>query len=258
MATRDNDRAESVIEELRKEAEESRQIEANAEGAFDELDRTAQSAGADYEAARERLNAASVSSGYQRLRELELIAARLEGQLAATGSRPPETEPEDGPGRVIDELRVAVEAVVKQATDEVFPQLDSNIVALAQAFGVENLDSVRLQRNGNINAVKAGKKTPFSEFSRGDRLRMRIATVIAMLRVGSQLGTHPHPGLLLIDAVGSEEVAIEPGRALVAELQKLATELPDLQIILTTATPELVTGVMNDAHIITSADDHMF
>lgn len=160
--------------------------------------------------------------------------------------------------QIVNAMKDEIEAIVKQATNIAYPLLDGHIVDLARSFGVENLDSVRLQRNGHINAVKAGVRTPFKDFSRGDRLRMRIAAVIAMLRVGGQLGTRPHPGLLLIDALGSEEVTTEPGLALVSELQKLAGDIPELQIILTTATPELVVGVLQDDHIISSASDHIF
>lgn len=255
----DEDLAEGIIGELRAEADEARLTETQARQDSEQRAIDAQAAMAKYEGAQGRLNAASVSSDYRRLRELELVAARLEGQLAATGSSPqPTAAPAESADQIIAEFRAAVEAVVKAATNETFPQLDKHIVELAQTFGVENLDSVRLQRNGHINAIKAGEKTPFDEFSRGDRLRMRIAAVVAMLRVGSRLGTHPHPGLLLIDAVGSEEVTLEAGHALVTELERLATELPDLQIILTTATPELVRGVLNDDRIVTAGSDHMF
>lgn len=251
--------AENVIAELRAVAAEARQVEGQAAVELDKWAQAVQGATTAYEQARTRFDAARVSTNFQRLRELELLAARLDGQLAATGSPPASAPtPAAGADRIIDTLSTLVETSVKQATDEVFPLLDAQIVGLAQSFGVENLDSVRLQRNGRVNAVKAGEPTPFDQFSRGDRLRMRIATVIAMLRVGTQLGTRPHPGLLLIDAVGSEEVTTEPGRALITELNRLAEELPDMQIILTTANPDLVVGVLPEERIITTTNDHIF
>lgn len=117
---------------------------------------------------------------------------------------------------------------------------------------------MNVQRNGRINAVKDGEKTPFDDFSRGERLRMRIAAVIAMLRVSTQRGAASHPGLLLIDAVGAEEMTTEPGRKLIAALLDLADKLPALQIVLTTATPPLIEGLLADDRIITTDGNHMF
>lgn len=79
-----------------------------------------------------------------------------------------------------------------------------------------------------------------------------------MLRVGASRGVASHPGLLLIDSVAAEEVTAVPARALIAELHRITEELPDLQVILTTAQPDLVEGILPQDHIITSTDEHLF
>jgi hypothetical protein len=207
----------------------------------------------------ERLNELSMARAYQSLRELELTAARLEGQLQATGSDSDGAPaPQDAAGRILGDVHAVVETVVKTAAQNLFPDLNRHIVDLALSFGVADLDSVNVQRNGNINAIKDGEKTPFDDFSRGERLRMRIATVIALLRISTRRGTTSHPGLLLIDAVGAEEVTTEPGRKLIKALVDLAAELPTLQVVLTTATPALIEGLLPSDRIITTDGDHMF
>jgi hypothetical protein len=244
------------LEELLDAGREARQLtedqlQANAEA----VDR----AQLRHEAAVSDLNEVSMARAFQSMRELELTAARLEGQLQATGSGdddPP--EPPDRAGQILHDVHAVVEGVVKTAAGLLFPDLNRHIVELARTFGVADLDSVNVQRNGNINAIKDAEKTPFSDFSRGERLRMRIATVIALLRISTQRGAASHPGLLLIDAVGAEEVTTVPGRKLIKALVDLADELPALQIVLTTATPALIEGLLPDDRIITTDGNHMF
>jgi len=86
---------------------------------------------------------------------------------------------------------------------------------------------------------------------------MRIASVIALLRVGASRGVATHPGLLLIDSVAAEEVTEVPARTLIAEVRAVAEELPDLQVVLTTAQPELVDTLPAD-HLITKDGEHLF
>jgi hypothetical protein len=255
---------ESEIEEalmaLEEQLESARQAEEDAEQLLSSRSEQVDQAFAAYEHAAEQVQQfARVSQQYQRLRELELRAARLEGRLAAYTSLPETVESAQQASTIVLEATEQVlTSIVKDATSEVFPLLDAEIIDLAQRFGVQNLDSVRLDRAGRVNAVSDGKNKPFSKFSRGDRLRMRIATVVALLRVGNKLGARAHPGLVLVDALASEEVTARPGRTLVGELQAIAEEIPELQVILTTAQPHLVYSVLPSPQLITSDDRHLF
>ncbi|WP_433211716.1 hypothetical protein [Microtetraspora malaysiensis] len=253
----DAETAEVLLEQLEQSLEAAREAEQEAgerrTTASVELD-GALTARQEAVAALER--ALTTSESYGRLRELELKAAGLEGRLAATGSAPT-TPPVPLSAQVLSAVEGAVRAVVDASARELFPAMNTQIVELAARFGVQNLDSVKLDRSGRVNAVKAGVATSFKNLSRGDRLRMRIATVIALLRVGAERGVAAHPGLLLIDSVAAEEVAEVPARTLIAELQSIADELPDLQVFLTTAQPELV-QTLSDGHIITSEHEHLF
>ncbi|MFF9272969.1 hypothetical protein [Streptomyces rochei] len=87
---------------------------------------------------------------------------------------------------------------------------------------------------------------------------MRVATVIALLRAGAARHIDSHPGLLLIDSVAAEEMTADAARRLIGELQTLTRELPELQVVFTTAQPELVEGLLPEDHIITSGSEHLF
>lgn len=253
----DDETAEVLLQGLEQQLQSATQAEETAGEQFKAAEEQVDSALAAQRAAANALNTAlATSRNYDRLRQLELQAAGLEGRLAVTGPAS-ETSPAPVSAQVVEAVYEALKDSVNAAAKQLFPAMNSQIVELATQFGVQNLDSVRLDRSGRVNAVKAGVRTPFKRLSRGDRLRMRIATVIALLRVGAGRGVAAHPGLLLIDSVAAEEVTEVPARTLIAELEAIAEELPDLQIVFTSAQPELVDG-LPPSHLITSRNGHLF
>jgi ABC-type ATPase with predicted acetyltransferase domain len=148
--------------------------------------------------------------------------------------------------------------VVDKAAKTLLPEMDAEIIALCKRFGVQNLDSVKLDRAAHVNAVKDGEPHAYKDLSRGDRLRMRIATVIALLRIGKARGVTSHPGLLIIDSIAAEELTEAAARSLITELQKITQELPTLQVVFTTAHPEFVDRLLPEDHIITAEGTHLF
>jgi len=257
MPTIDQGAADLLLAGLKEQVNELQVAEDAARARRDEAATAAAERLAEQQNAAERLEQVlATSRNFDELRRMELEQAELTGRLAATdmpsasGVEPPVTR---AVGAVAEIIRESVAA----ASEQVFPLLDQQIVELATRFGVQNLDSVKLDRAGRVNAVKANVKTKFADLSRGDRLRMRIATVVALLRVGAARGVATHPGLLLIDSVAAEEVTEGSARTLIAELESIAAELPDLQIVLTTAQPDLVSDLPGD-RVITSDSDHLF
>src|SRR6266436_1328660 len=66
--------------------------------------------------------------------------------------------------------------------------------------------------------------------SAGEQLRLRIANVIAHVRIARDHGVGRHPGLLLIDSPGNEEVAQENLVDSLDELKNVTTETGGLQM----------------------------
>jgi hypothetical protein len=253
------DVAEAAIAQLETDITTAQQAESSAANAH-----AAASAGTDqalsaFQRASEEVRVLLATSPVHiRIKELELQAAELKGRLAATGSPPQDTAQTPDAPDVLGTVRHLVEATVKASADYLFPTMDTEIVNLSGQFGVQHLNSVALKRNGNVNPVKEGVKHPFKKLSRGDRLRMRVATVIALLRAGAIRHIDSHPGLLLIDSIAAEEITADAARTLIGELQTLTNELPDLQVFFTTAQPDLVGGLLPEDHIITSQGEHLF
>ncbi|WP_322872182.1 hypothetical protein [Streptomyces goshikiensis] len=130
-----------------------------------------------------------------------------------------------------------------------FGELNDEIVTMAQKLGVRDLTSVSLGLNGNVNAKKSGSKHRFSAFSPTERLRIRIATVVAMISVCRRHGIMSHPGLLLIDAPTAEELAPEYVKLALQTLYD-AGAMPGMQVIITSLEKE-VWDIFPEGRIVT-------
>ncbi|WP_020578890.1 hypothetical protein [Actinopolymorpha alba] len=101
------------------------------------------------------------------------------------------------------------------------------ITDLGAKFGVRNLISAKLGANGHLPVMKGVKTDKFSDLAPGERLRLRIALIVGLLRAGDQTGTGRHPGLLVVDDLTTQEINHENAAAMTREL----VAIPGLQII---------------------------
>ncbi|WP_156366078.1 ATP-binding protein [Nocardiopsis sp. NRRL B-16309] len=153
--------------------------------------------------------------------------------VTATTNQPEIEEDTDDSDAVLDAADEVLSQVVSDHSNVLFSELNSEIVSTARALGVANLSSVDLRLNGNLNARKTGAKHPFKSFSPTDRLRVRIAAVVGMIKIGRKRGIMSHPGLLLIDAPTAEELSRENARQAIKTLYETAANDLGIQIIIT-------------------------
>jgi DNA repair exonuclease SbcCD ATPase subunit len=203
--------------------------------------------------AESRLAAAQGGEIEERRRGLVNEVARLEGKVAAWESLPVSAESRRDEVRVVLDAAVAILTDAQAAaSDDLFDELNTDIAGLARDFGFRNLDHVVIDRAGRLQVFKAGgPREWFRTQSPGERLRLRIAVVVALLRMGHRHGVATHPGLLLIDSPRSEEVQDDDAAALLIALEQLCAETPGLQILVTTADEHLVRRTLRRSAVIT-------
>lgn len=165
------------------------------------------------------------------------------------------TSVEQGPDD--ETLLTAAAEVIKDVVDQhsraLFSELNDEIVQIAHDLGVTNLTSVNLSLGGQLNAVKSGSKHRFSAFSPVDRLRMRIAVVVGMIKVSRRRGIMSHPGLLLIDAPTAEELTPQATYQVLDTLYRTGNKVPGLQMIITSI-EEAVWDIYPKDRIVTGTD----
>ncbi|WP_351230133.1 hypothetical protein [Streptomyces sp. NPDC002133] len=223
-------------------------------------DRQAQSAVHDAEAAR--LQAESeLTAGRQALasaqsvlpdasllrRQLEL--ERLRGQLkerASTHARATAATEPDAEERILEAARKEADVRAQKAGKPIMDRVSAEIYTLAVRLGYNALQGVKLQSNGVMKLHKDDGPTYFMDVSDGEQLRLRMATLLALLRVGQKHGGR-HPGLLLIDSAGAQEMIRTDLAETLEQLKAICAETEGLQIIAATANRDLArTVIPND------------
>jgi hypothetical protein len=208
------ERAAALVRPLRMSEEQLQQELSSTQQAFDAVVRASG-------AASER-------------RKLELEIARLEGALNER-QRPVTPAQERSDGSLIEAALKEAVARRDSVMGDIFSDLNAEILRLGHTFGIVQLEQIDLNSRAQMAVTKGGVQTSFKYLSPGERLRLRIATVVALLRVGNNRGIGRHPGVLFVDSPGAEETNEQDLASLLRELQTIAAELPDLQVFIASA-----------------------
>lgn len=159
-----------------------------------------------------------------------------------------------------DPAVVALDAAEKFAgrrvreQDELFKELNARILDLGQRFGIKELTDVRLGRNAHLPVTKGQTRYSFGSLAEGDRLRLKVAVVVALLTVGSVRHAGQHPGLLFVDSPGAQEVGAGPLAEMMTTLEAIA-DAQRLQIIIATARRDEAVTVLGPARVRQPARD---
>jgi hypothetical protein len=160
-----------------------------------------------------------------------LADARQPVTAAATGST---LEVVESLESTIAILAATEKIVAKRVTDAQQLPLDDlsvDITRLARSFGMAALTGVELSGRPTMKVQTGGASQNYGEVERGEQLRLKVATAIALIRLGRSTGIGRHPGLLLVDSLGAEEIPDSDLNMMLEALQTTAAE-DELQIFI--------------------------
>lgn len=235
--------------------EAERQVQAHADSTRERLSaRTSELAAAD-----ELLRAAQAATALPEVMQAQQTVWRLEGALEVLPALPPPGGDDDANEavtlRVLDAAVKVLEADNKNAAVALFADLEQEVADLSRRFGMLSLENVRIDRAARLQVTQdGGGKDWFSDCNPGARLRLRIALVIALLRVGAAHGVSTHPGLVMIDSPKAEEVQDLDATVLFRELAAVAEE-QGIQVVITTRDYDLVHTVLDAKHTIEAVEN---
>jgi hypothetical protein len=250
-----NDDAEALEEALlaaRERVEElviaERAVQARLSAARDELAALVKARTA---VAGKVRDAETQASGIRRRRELEDEAQRVAGALDQLKALARKDVPEHSAERlmILKAAEQIAEARMKAASADVMSRLGDEMVIIAQRFGFKGLESVTVRGNG-IQVSISGVSSWYSKQTPGQRLRLRIALIIGMMRMAHDTGFGHHPGLLLIDSPGSEELSEPDLLAMISEINQIAKETPNLQMFVASARGSLLEPAFHKDNLI--------
>lgn len=190
-------------------------------------------------------------------RQLEIDLARAEGAAAALAApvAPVDASP-------VDPLKLAVAQAaekvllkwVKDHQDPLLKTISAEIERLVVNFGAEGLSNVTLDGGANLKLRQNGEKSSYGQVSPGEQLRLKIATVIALIKHGYAADIGRHPGFLLLDSPAAEEMPDGDLSTMVEALLAVAADAPMQIIVATRNTGPLLQLLPEDNQLIAVGD----
>ena len=206
---------------------------------------------AEEDAAESARAAETALSTVQMRQQAEIDLARAQGALESLTATPTQT-PSVDEGGLVRAVLLAAKSVVdkwlKTDQDPILAMISEEIAKLAIEFGIDNLEWVALKGNANMTVRTGGAEEGYGSISGGERIRLKIATAIALMRVGKREGVGRHPGLLFIDSPASEEIGEADLSQMLGALINVATEAK-VQLFVATAHTSLLTKILPPANV---------
>jgi hypothetical protein len=170
---------------------------------------------------------------------------RLQAELGLAHRRaepPPPDEDSDYElrVRVVEKVREILAKEAARRNQDVLERLSALTQGMARTIGAESISDVTCSPLGRIELRKHGERVSFMGIqNEGERLRIKLAFFLAMMRLGREPGLGRHPGFLLVDQPGSGEMVAEDFEALAAIFRHIDNEVAnEVQIICCTARRE--------------------
>ncbi|WP_406318554.1 hypothetical protein [Streptomyces sp. NBC_00118] len=251
----DDETPQEVLDEARQCLESSAADERAAKESLEAAETALSRLTSELETAQDRLRRAESAAQVPARAQAQEEVLRLEGALSVFPELPPVVEDPADVARlkILGSAVKVLEDAHTTASDSLFKDINQHIVDLGLQFGITSLESVEIDRAAHLDVTTSGDTQSFGTQSPGERLRLRIAVVIALLRVGAVHQVSTHPGLLLIDSPKAEEIQDVDIRSLVKELAQVA-QANDLQVLITTTDRAVAHDVLSDENIIESRD----
>jgi hypothetical protein len=176
----------------------------------------------------------------QTRRDAEIALARAEGAAQALRPETAPTAPDQADmerrRRHVEMLDAAEKVTAGWVTTpqrDRLEALSSRITELARSFGMTNLAEVTLDGGARMKVATGGQDTSYSKCERGEMLRLKVATAIALIEQARSSGVGRHPGLLFVDSPGSEEMDEDDFDTMLGALDAAATA-SEIQVIVAT------------------------
>ncbi len=227
-----------------------------------------------------KIAAGEVKSASMELRELEktrdVLASELEGVQAVLGEKSDDSElrfaeldatarelrallgspdpddttksKEEQDRRVLTAAEKETRALIDGLQAEILKDVSDAIKRLSTTFGVRNLTQATLNSQGHLKLLQGGADTSFSRLTKGERLRVKIAAALSAVEVARARGMGRHPGLLILDSPGAEEVVDTDFHEMLASVSRVAREMGGVQVFIGTIYRKELEGVVPSSH----------
>jgi hypothetical protein len=138
--------------------------------------------------------------------------------------------------RILKVIERVTRERMKEHQDGLLADISEKICEYARRFGISQLEMAKLDGGLNLRVEKGGGASSYSKLTDGEKLRLKVATVLAMIHVGEQTGVGRYPGLLILDSPASQEVTEGDLEQIMAGVAEIAEKIPHIQVIVASTT----------------------
>lgn len=188
--------------------------------------------------------------------QLQTDIAILEARISEASREPDIDEPASDELKILEKLVDETDVRVKFVQSQVLKDVSSKLTLYAKRFGMEALESAELKGNLNLPLIKGGSPTNYGSLTQGEKLRVKIATVLAIISVAETNGIGRHPGLLMIDSPGAQEVTHKDLEELIKGLEEVAKEFSHLQVFIAAISTSAITQHVSPEHTIAAKGEN--
>lgn len=194
-------------------------------------------------------------------RTLELDLARAEGALSALSGASGSLVGGSVDTIALEVLEAASTVLskwVREQQDPLLKDISADIETLAVGFGADSLSNIKLGGGGRLDVTKGGERTTYSTLTPGEKLRVKIATAVALIKHGYVAGIGRHPGFLVLDSPAAEEMPEEDLAVLIAALAEVAGQAGMQIFVGTRTTGPLVDYLPDENRRLAIGDDYLW
>ncbi len=174
------------------------------------------------------------------LTELGRVQAQIDLAHNRARKREPQIEALDVQQRIIAKVREVVQRQAERLNENKLQELSRLTQEIAERIGADSVTELACSALGRVALRKHGIPVRFTGIqNQGERLRIKLAFFLAMMRLGREPGLGRHPGLLLIDQPTSAEMVPADVHALARIFHQIDADYGhQLQVLCFTARPE--------------------
>jgi len=154
----------------------------------------------------------------------------------------------------IDETKILKAAIketesrYKGLQDELFIDVAAKMLEYCSKVGLSQYKSLIINGTPTLKIDKDGLLTSYSKVSPGEKLRLKVIALLALISVAEQKGYGRHPGFLIIDSPAAQEVNEDDLHELMVGLSELCDILPSLQVIIASKATSTLLDLIDKDH----------
>ncbi|GAB5517193.1 hypothetical protein [Rhodopirellula baltica] len=171
------------------------------------------------------------------LAEVAGLEARID-ELSKTIPSAPEVTTDTALLKVIEAI---TRGLMKDHQDDLLRAVSDKICEYANRFGILQLTETKLDGGLSLRIVKGGQPSSYSRVTPGEQLRLKVATVLAMIAVGQERGIGRFPGLLVLDSPASQEVTEGDLKQIMSGVAEIAETISHLQVFVASTASAAIT-----------------